>query len=119
MTDVMRISSFTTTGSIGILPWERQLRQKLSFDIEYPVDCKQASSEDDIADTVDYAQLSDAIIDFLANQHFGLLETLAEQLSQHLLSQFSLAWVRLHICKIGAIKQARHVEISIERAKNA
>lgn len=119
MPDTMQIHQLKVLARIGILPWEKQCQQTLIIDIEYPVNCQQSATRDALETTCDYSQLVKSLTTYLEQHTFGLLETLAENLCQHVLNSFSLAWVKLKICKPSAIFQANYVAISIERAKNA
>jgi dihydroneopterin aldolase len=44
-----------------------------------------------------------------------LLEALAEQLAERVLVEFAVPWLRLRVCKPGAVLQARDVGVLIER----
>lgn len=102
---------------IGLLEWERMVKQVVYFDIEVPIDCRRAARNDDVADTLDYKRLSKTISAFVAASDFKLVETLAERTAQLILREFDVAWVRLTLNKRGAIRAARDVGISIERAR--
>ncbi len=102
---------------IGFLDWERLVRQTVYFDIEVPVDCRQAAVNDEVADTLDYKRLSKLVSNFAAASEFRLVETLAERTALLILREFDVPWVKLTINKRGAIRASRDVGISIERTR--
>jgi dihydroneopterin aldolase len=49
--------------------------------------------------------------------HFGLVETLAEQVARLILEKFGLPWVRVVLNKPGAVRGSKDVGVMIERAR--
>ena len=86
-------------------------------DLELPVDCRQASITDDVADTVDYKKVAKRVLAFIEASEFKLVETLAQRLALLLLEEFGLEWLRLSINKPGAIRNSRDVGVSVERSR--
>jgi dihydroneopterin aldolase len=70
-----------------------------------------------VADTIDYAVVIERIRATLVEQHYGLVENLAEHVAQILLREFHAPWVRVSIAKIGAQRNARRVGVVIERSE--
>ncbi len=106
----LRIDTF-----IGIYDWEQRVRQTISIDLEMAADIAAAAQQDDISATPDYAAISQRLIDYVENQHFQLIETLAQQLATLLLDEFDLDWLRLRLGKPGAVAAAADVGVIIER----
>jgi len=100
---------------IGIFDWERKIKQAIFFDIEMATDIRQAASTDQIEDTLDYKTLSQAITEFVENSEFQLVETLAERVSELIINDFNVPWIRLTLNKKGAIRHAEDVGVRIER----
>jgi dihydroneopterin aldolase len=82
-------------------------------------DIRKAAATDDIAHTLDYKTLSKRIIAFVEASEFLLVETLAEKISNIILDEFSVPWLRLTLNKKGAISGASDVGIQIERGVKA
>jgi dihydroneopterin aldolase len=82
-------------------------------------DIRKAAATDDIAHTLDYKTLSKRIIAFVEASEFQLVETLAEKISNIILDEFSVPWLRLTLNKKGAISGASDVGIQIERVVKA
>ena len=103
---------------IGFIDWERRVPQKVVFDLEFPCDCARAAATDAVADTVDYKQVAKRVLAWVPTTEFQLVETLAHKLAVLLLQEFGLAWIRLRICKPGAIRHSREVGVSIVRTRD-
>lgn len=102
---------------IGIYDWERGIRQTVSFDFEFPADIRRAAQTDDIAHTLDYKSVAKAVISFVEASHYGLVETLAEQVAKLILVEFGLPWVKVALNKPGAVRGSRDVGVAIERSR--
>ena len=100
---------------IGVYEWEREIRQALVLDLEMATDIRLAAGADALEHTLDYAAISARILAFIETSQFELIETLAEQLAAIVLSEFKVSWLRLRLCKPGAVAQARDVGVLIER----
>ena len=100
---------------IGIYDWERKIKQPLSFDIEMDFDNRKPAASDDIADTLNYKDVSKRLVEYVEASSFGLVETLAERCAAIVREEFGVAWVRLKLSKPGAVRGARSVGVRIER----
>ncbi|EYU15428.1 bifunctional dihydroneopterin aldolase/7,8-dihydroneopterin epimerase [Photorhabdus aegyptia] len=115
--DIVFIEELVVITTIGVYDWEQTIKQKLVFDIEMGWDNKRASSSDDVEYCLDYAKVSEAIINHVENQNFALVERVAEEVADLLLNRFNSPWVRVKVSKPGAVAQARQVGVIIERKK--
>lgn len=113
--DIIFLKGLTIETVIGIYDWEREIRQTLIIDLEMATDIRKAAETDDIAYTLDYKAVSKRIIGFVEESSFQLVETLAEKITQILIQEFGVQWVRLTLNKRGAISGASDVGILIER----
>jgi dihydroneopterin aldolase len=77
-----------------------------------------AAQNDDINDTIDYAEVVNRIRAELAQRHFNLLETLGEFVINMMLNDFRASWVRISIAKTGIMKDVRQVGVTIERGRS-
>jgi dihydroneopterin aldolase len=102
---------------IGIYDWERGIRQTVSFDFEFPADIRMAAQTDDIAHTLDYKSVAKSVISFVEASHYGLVETLAQEVARLLLAEFGLPWVKIALNKPGAVRGSRDVGVQIERSR--
>jgi len=117
--DTVLIESYEVEASIGVFDWEKEVKQRLLFDLKLFGDFSQACQTDDINDAVNYAAVC-LEIDVIVNcQHYELLEFLAEKISHHLLNEFPLDSLELCIRKPGAVPRAANVGVQITRGKKA
>lgn len=113
--DIVFIEQLTVMTVIGVYDWEQERLQKLVFDIELGWDNRPAACSDDVADCLSYADVADAVIAFVSSNHFALLERVAEEVAELLMTRFALPWVRIKLNKPGAVPQASSVGVIIER----
>ncbi len=115
--DIIYLKALKIDTVIGIFDWERQIKQTVVLDLEMATDIRKAASTDQIEDTLDYKAVSKRLIDFVQNSEFQLVETLAERITEIVLTEFSVPWVRLQLDKSGAIRGAQGVGVIIERGE--
>lgn len=100
---------------IGVYDWEREITQKLLFDLEMATDNRVAAASDDVSDTLDYDRISRRIEEYVSASSFKLIETLAERVAALVLEEFSISRVTLTVHKPGAVDIADDVGVTIER----
>ena len=102
---------------IGIYDWEREIRQDVTLDLEMAADIKVASITDHIEQTLDYKSVAKRLIQFVKDSEFQLVETLAEKITEIVLNEFEVEWVKLTLNKGEAVSGASGVGVIIERSK--
>jgi dihydroneopterin aldolase len=117
VTDRIHLRELKIETIVGIFDWERTTRQTVSFDFEFPGDARRAALTDRIEDTLDYKRIAKAVIPFVEQSQYQLVETLAERVAQLILREFQIEWVKLTVSKLGAVRGSRDVGITIERTQ--
>lgn len=115
--DIVFIEALEAHALIGVYDFERIAPQKLLFDVEMGFDNRRAGTSDDLADTIDYAAVSEAIAAICRDSKFQLVEALAERIAGELLSRFPIQSLSLRVTKPGAVPAARGVGVRIERTR--
>ncbi len=115
--DIIFLRALKIETIIGIYDWERKNKQTVILDLDMGTDIRSAAQSDNIEDTLDYKAISDRLIAFVENSRFMLVETMAEQITDILLQEFKIPWVRLQVNKKGAIGGDSDVGIIIERGE--
>ncbi|WP_386687558.1 dihydroneopterin aldolase [Lonepinella sp. MS14437] len=115
MTDKVFIHELTAFASIGAYDWEHTIKQKLIFNIEMAWDFAQAVENEDLQYCLDYAEISQKIIDFVENQPFKLVETVAHKVADLLQQQYGIQSLRIELHKPKAVAQASSVGVIVER----
>tara|TARA_B110000495_G_C22846206_1_gene493422 strand:+ start:50 stop:409 length:360 start_codon:yes stop_codon:yes gene_type:complete len=113
--DIVYIRGLEVKTVIGIYDWEKEIKQKITIDLEMASDIKKAAATDEIADALDYKSVSKRLISFVEENEIQLIETLAERIAEIVLSEFGVSWLKLSLGKPGAITGSRDVGVIIER----
>lgn len=115
--DVIFIRNLRLATTIGVHQWERGIRQTVVISLEMAFDNRRASASDRVEDTLDYATISDDLRQFVEQSEYQLVESLAEAIGERLMSKFALPWLRLTLEKLGAVRDASSVGVTIERGE--
>ncbi len=115
--DIVYIRDLKIQTVIGIFDWERAIKQTVSLDLEMATDIRRAAATDSIDDALNYKAVAKRIIGFVENSDFQLVETMAEQVAQIVLEEFSVPWLRLRLSKPGAVRGSKDVGVIIERGE--
>lgn len=115
--DIVYIRELQVETVIGIYDWEREVRQKVSLDLEMGTDIREAAATEDIENTLNYKSVSKRLIAFIEGSEFLLVETMAEEIAQIVMQEFGVRWLRLRLGKPGAVRGARDVGVLIERGE--
>ncbi|NLW05315.1 MAG: dihydroneopterin aldolase [Pseudomonadaceae bacterium] len=115
--DSVLIENLSFLASIGVFEWEKQVQQKLEVDLELSTDIRPAAACDDLNFTLNYAAISEQVVQLAQAQHHNLIETLAEKLAAMLLENFNTQQVKLTLRKPNAVPAASSVGVKIIRQR--
>ena len=115
--DIIFLREVRLDARIGIYKREKTITQTVELDLEIALPDDRVFESGKVADTIDYAVVIERVRAVLLEQHYGLVENLAEHVAQILIGEFHAPWVRVSIAKIGAQPNARRVGVAIERSK--
>ena len=116
--DIVFIEQLSVITTIGVYDWEQTIEQKLMFDIEMAWDNRAAARSDDVNDCLSYADIAEAVVGHVEGGRFALVERVAEEVAELLLTRFASPWVRIKVSKPGAVARAASVGVLIERGVN-
>lgn len=116
--DIIYLTDLRIDTVIGVYAWERQFKQTLIFDIQLAADVAAAAATDALEDTVDYNAITQRLKAFADENHFDLVETLAERMTEIILNEFHVPWVHLKVNKKAAIRGVREVGVIVERQRD-
>ena len=117
--DIIFIQDFRVETLIGIYEWERRVPQTIQIDLEIGNPGSRAASTDDIDDTIDYGAVVNRIEETLKQQHFLLLERLAEHIADIVLGEFKSPWVKVSVAKLQLLRGVKRLGVTIERGSRA
>lgn len=86
--DKINIRNLEVFSNHGVFEEENVLGQKFVVSATLYTTTRKAGEEDNLQDTIHYAQVCHAIKDFMQENTFQLIETVAEQLAKYLLIEF-------------------------------
>lgn len=113
--DIVFIQGLKIDCIIGIYSWERKIHQNITLDIKMYTDIKASSKTDNIIQTLDYKVITKRIIAFVKSSKFKLVETLAEEITRIILTEFRVKKVKLTLNKGKAVTGAQGVGVIITR----
>ncbi len=113
--DIVYIRELEVDTIIGIYDWEREVRQTISLDLDMATDISRAARSDNIDDALNYKAVAKRLIQYIENSNCLLVERLADQVAQIVITEFAVPWVRLRLSKPGALRGSRDVGLIIER----
>jgi dihydroneopterin aldolase len=116
--DVIEIRQLAVNARVGVYQWEQQVRQQLLLDLALvlaPGQVARVAASDQLEQALDYSAIASCVETFVAEHPVQLLETLAENLADHLLKQFDFQTIRLSITKPAAVACASAVSLCIQR----
>ena len=115
--DIVYLHGLSLDTLIGVWEWERKVKQKIVVDLDLGMDILPAAKSDTIDDTTNYQAVATRLVKLADESSFRLVEAFAEAIADVLLSEFSIAWVRIRVNKQGAMREARSVGVIIERGQ--
>jgi dihydroneopterin aldolase len=97
--DRIELRGLRVRGHHGVLPEERRDGQLFVVDVVLEVDTSRAAASDDLADTVDYADLAARLAAVVSGEPVALIETLAARLASVALEGGQVAAVEVTVHK--------------------
>jgi len=110
------IRQLTLTTIVGIHPEERIAPQPVVLDLELHSDRQRVYATKNIADTVDYSDVTRRVTQLVKNGSFHLLEVMAEEIADMLLATYSVTRVRVQVAKPRALDSADAAGVRITRS---
>jgi len=113
--DRIHIEQLEISTRVGVLEEERAVPQRLTVSISlWP--CRETRDlGDKIDNTVNYSAVAEETKNFVRDQSFNLIETLADRLAMHLLKIFPTQKVAVELRKFP-LKDAKYVSVTVTRA---
>lgn len=116
--DFIFIEDLRVQTRVGIYPREKTAMQTIELSLAFGMP-DNAMQRDNIADTINYAEVVARIRSELQTHYFNLIEKLGEFVASLLIDEFGAPWVRLRIAKVGVMKGVRRVGVVIQRGECA
>jgi 7,8-dihydroneopterin aldolase/epimerase/oxygenase len=102
---------------VGFHKRERYATQTLRLDLEIGIADDAVFASDRVADCIDYDRVVERVRALLGEGHFNLVETIADRIARVLLEEFGAAHARVSVAKLGVMKNAGRVGVTVERRR--
>jgi FolB domain-containing protein len=116
--DRIRINDLMARTIVGFKEWERTKKQDVAISITLHVDFEKACQSDAVADTVDYKQIKNRVLELVEGSHFQLIERMAEAVARRCLEDPKVVRVDVVVDKLSALRFARSVSVEITRTRS-
>ncbi len=116
--DTVFIRQLRLPAWIGLYRHEKIAPQTIEIDLVVDLPGNAVFKTGKVSDTIDYGVVVEHIRALLAKERFGLVENLAERIAGLLLEDFKSPRVKVSVAKLGALREAQRVGVTIERPKS-
>jgi FolB domain-containing protein len=117
--DKVYIQNLHATVILGIHDWERVTLRVIIINATMFTDTHSAAQSDDIADCVNYSDMSKKLRAHAESAARMTIEALANDLAEICLQEPRVVKVILRVDKPGAVAEADSVAVEVEREKQA
>ena len=86
--DLIKLTALKAWGYHGVLPEEKSNGQNFFIDLTLHLNIAVAAETDDLAKTVNYAELADSVVNYVGNGSLDLIETLTSRIADLVLVNY-------------------------------
>ena len=120
MSDQIVLTGIHGFGYHGLFDQERKDGQDFFVDLTLSVDLKTASQSDAIEDTVNYAEVTDLVVEEITTNPVNLIEKLAVRIAERVLNQqvkVISVTVTVHKPQAPVVAQLKDIAVVITRTR--
>jgi FolB domain-containing protein len=110
----LQIKNLRLETIIGLKDSERTTKRPVIINVLLQLDCNGGSFPDSIDSTIDYSLVRDKILRRVEGSEFRLIETLAHDILNYLITDARISSVVLEVDKPGALRHAESVSIRLD-----
>ena len=118
MADLIEIKGVKSFGYHGVFESENFAGQDFFVDVVLTLDLTRASVTDDVADTVNYAEITDLVVEEVTGERVALIEKLAARIADRIRStytQIASVSVTVHKPQAPVTAQVQDISVTINR----
>jgi len=118
MADRIEIKGIKSFGYHGVFESENIAGQDFFVDIALELDLSRASVTDDVSDTVNYAEITDLVVEEVTGDRVALIEKLAARIADRIKNaypQITTVSVTVHKPQAPVKAQVRDISVTINR----
>mgnify|MGYP000002558399 FL=1 len=120
MSDQIVLTGIHGFGYHGLFEQERKDGQDFFVDLTLAVDLRAASQSDAIADTVNYAEITDLVVEEITSNPVNLIEKLAARIAERVLNQHvkvKSVTVTVHKPQAPVAAQLKDIAVVVTRSR--
>lgn len=120
MSDQIVLTGIHGFGYHGLFDQERKEGQDFFVDLTLLVDLSVAAESDEIDDTVNYAEITDLVVEEIASDPVNLIEKLASRIAERVLNQHSKVKevkVTVHKPQAPVAAQLKDIAVIVARSR--
>ena len=118
MPDLIEVKGIKSFGYHGVFESENIEGQDFFVDVSLELDLSRASVSDDVTDTVNYAEITDLVVEEIVGGRVALIEKLAGRIAARIkssYSQVSKVTVTVHKPQAPVAAQVKDISVTISR----
>lgn len=118
MADQIEIKGIKSFGYHGVFESENITGQDFFVDVALKLDLTRASVSDDVADTVNYSEITDLVLEEVTGDRVALIEKLAGRIADRIRSaypQIAAVSVTVHKPQAPVNAQVQDISVTINR----
>lgn len=111
--DQLKLSGIEVFAHHGVRPEEKQIGQKFLIDLDVELDLRAAGMTDNLAETIDYGGLAERVHELVAGNRWNLIEKVAEETAELVLSVPTVKAVKVTVHKPNAPIAVDFADVSV------
>ena len=111
---IVRVEGLNVDATIGVFPEEHGRTQRIRVDVDIDLGAMAANTDDNLRETFDYHRLCRVIHAAAVEQHYQLVETLAQRIINWCMDDDRVRRVKVKIIKLDVIAEAEGVGCVLE-----
>ena len=118
MADLIEIKGIKSCGYNGVFESENIAGQDFFVDVLLELDLTRASVSDDVTDTVNYAEITDLVVEEITGERVALIEKLAGRIANRIkvaYPQVANVSVTVHKPQAPVSAQVKDISVTINR----
>lgn len=115
MPDVIHLQGVTAFGYHGVLEHEKIEGQNFTVDVRIETSFDEAVRTDDVAYTINYADVADDVVSSVTGVRFDLIETLADHIARKVIARTGVVRVQVTVHKPQAPIAVQFSNVSVTR----
>lgn len=119
MTDVITLTGLVVRGRHGVFEQEKRRGQDFVIDVSVWMDLAPAAASDDLARTLNYAELADLVSEIVAGPARDLIETVAVEIAETALGRWPIDAIEVTVHKPQAPITQQFADVSVTVRRDA